>query len=145
MSRLTRAPLDVARLLANLSDPGLGGTVVFLGSVRRGADDGPVAAIDYSAHEEMAEAELERIIGEGLSRWPAARIAVEHRLGRVPAGEASIAVIAASAHRAEAFDACRWVIEEIKRRLPVWKKETLEDGTARWRGNDGSKGPAAIA
>ena len=145
MTRLTRAPLEIARLLTRVSDPQLGGTAIFLGSVRRGPDDGPVTAIDYSAYEEMADAELQRIIGEGLGRWPGARIAVEHRLGRIPAGEASLAVVAASAHRAEAFDVCRWTVEEIKRRLPIWKKEILDGGTAQWRGNDGSKGPAAVA
>jgi molybdopterin synthase catalytic subunit len=145
VSRLTRGPLDVARLVASVSGAGLGGTAVFLGSVRRSADDGPVAAIDYSAYEDMAESELERIITEGLSRWPTAHITVEHRLGRIPVGEASIAVVAASAHRAEAFDACRWVIEEIKRRLPIWKKEIFEDGTTGWGGNDGTRDPATVA
>jgi len=107
--------------------------------VRRGTQDGPVSAIEYSAYDEMAEAEMDRILTESLSRWPATRVAVQHRLGRIPAGEASIAIVAASPHRAEAFDACRYVIEEIKRRLPVWKKEVFEDGSATWRGNDGTR------
>ena len=145
MTRLTRTPIDVASLLATVADVGLGGTAVFLGSVRRGAEDGPVAAIEYSAYEEMAEAELERIVREGTQRWPAARIDVLHRLGRIPAGEASIAVVAAAPHRSEAFDACRYVIEEIKQRLPIWKKEINENGSAVWRGNDGTKCPAAVA
>jgi molybdopterin synthase catalytic subunit len=145
MSRLTRAPIDVAGLLATVSDPGLGGTALFLGSVRRSSEDGEVAAIEYSAYEEMAEAELERIILEGTQRWPACRIDVRHGLGRIPAGEASIAVVAAAPHRAEAFDACRYLTEEIKRRLPIWKKEINENGSAVWRGNDGTKGPAAVA
>jgi molybdopterin synthase catalytic subunit len=145
MNRLTRAPIDVADLLAAVSDPRLGGTAVFLGSVRRGAEDGAVAAIEYIAYEEMAEAELERIVLEGTERWPVSRIEVRHRLGRIPAGEASIAVVAAAPHRAEAFAACRYVIEEVKGRLPVWKKEIDENGSAVWRGNDGTKGPAAVA
>ena len=145
MSRLTRAPIDVAGLLASIADPGLGGTAVFLGSVRKGAEDGPVTAIEYSAYEEMAEGELARIVQEANQRWQVCRIEVRHRLGLIPAGEASIAVVAAAPHRAEAFDACRYVIEEVKRRLPIWKKEIGEDGSAVWRGNDGSKGPAAVA
>jgi molybdopterin synthase catalytic subunit len=145
MIRLTRTAIDVADLLAGLVDPGLGGTAIFVGSVRRGSDDGAVVAIEYSAYEEMAEAELERILREGSDRWPVCRIDVRHRLGRIPTGEASIAVAAAAPHRAEAFDACRYVVEEIKKRLPIWKKEIHEDGSASWRGNDGTKGPAALA
>jgi molybdopterin synthase catalytic subunit len=145
MSRLTRDRLDVAAVLAAVSDSSLGGTALFLGSVRRGEGDGPVRAIEYSAYEGMAEAELERIIDEGRRRWAAARIEVQHRLGTIPAGEASIIVIAATPHRADAFEACRYVIEEVKRRLPIWKKEIFEDGSASWRGNDGTRGPATVA
>ena len=135
VSRLTRSRIDVAEILNAMSDPGLGGTVVFLGSVRQGADDGPVTAIEYSAYDDMALAELERIIGEARERWAGCRVEVQHRLGIIPAGEASIAVLAAAPHRAEAFEASRFVIEEIKKRLPIWKKEILQDGTAQWRGN----------
>lgn len=130
---LTREPIDVAALVASLADPGLGGTVVFLGSVRRGPDDGPVEGIEYSAYEAMAGAEFDRIVAEAATRWPAARFAARHRVGWVPTGEPSIAVAAAAPHRAEAFAACRFVIEEAKRRVPVWKKERLDDGSARWR------------
>ena len=110
-----------------------------MGTVRRGPDDGAVHSIDYSAYESMAEAELERIVREGMERWPEARIAVQHRLGVVATGEASVAVAAGAPHRAAAFAACRWVIEEIKHRLPVWKHERLDDGTARWREHAGAE------
>jgi molybdopterin synthase catalytic subunit len=143
VSRLTRAGIDVAELLNAISDPGLGGTVVFLGSVRQGAEDGPVEAIEYSAYDEMAVAELDRIIGEAQDRWKACRVEVQHRLGRIPVKEASIAVVVAAPHRGEAFEACRYVIEQIKVRLPIWKKEIFQNGSAGWRGNDGSRGPAA--
>ena len=89
--------------------------------------------------------ELARIIAEALTRWPESRVEVQHRLGEISAGEASIAVVAASPHRAEAFDVCRYVIEEIKVRLPIWKKEIFEDGSSAWRGNDSSRGPVATA
>ncbi len=133
MDYLTRDRIDVGRLLEVVTDDGRGGTVVFLGSVRRGARDGPVAAIDYDAYEEMARAEFERIIAAALERWPEAGFAAQHRLGEVPRGEPSIAVVAAAGHRAEAFEACRWVIDEAKRRLPIWKKERFDDGSERWR------------
>lgn len=131
---LTRRPIDPAALLASVSDSGLGGTTLFLGTVRRGPQDGPVASIEYTAYDEMVVAEFDRILAEARERWPGGRVAVCHRLGTVPVGEASIAVAVAMPHREDAFAACRYVIEEVKRRLPVWKQETLDDGTRRWQG-----------
>lgn len=95
------------------------------------SDDG-VTAIDYSAYEQMALEEIERILTEAGTRWPDARVTLQHRLGVIPAGEASIAIAAAAPHRDEAFTACRYVIEEVKKRLPIWKKEMHADGTATW-------------
>ena len=132
-SYLTRTAIQPAELLAAVSDPALGGSVLFLGSVRRSEEDGPVAPIEYAAYEAMVAAELERIIGEARERWPAARLAAIHRVGTIPAGEASIGIAAALPHRAEAFAACRYVIEEIKRRLPVWKREVFDDGRRDWK------------
>ncbi len=93
-------------------------------------------AIEYSAYEEMVEAEFVKIVAETASRWPGARVTGRHRLGLVPVGEVSIALVAAAPHRAEAFAACRHAVEEAKKRLPVWKKELFTDGTAAWRDND---------
>ena len=91
-----------------------------------------MSAIEYSAYPEMVEAEFDRILADARERWAAARIAVRHRMGVIPAGDASIAIAAAAPHRAEAFDACRFVIEEVKKRLPIWKKELRVDGTKVW-------------
>lgn len=135
VSPLTGEPIDTAALVGSVGDPAYGGTVLFVGSVRRSEEDGPVNAIEYSAYEAMAEAEIGRILTEAEARWPGVRLGVRHRIGRVPVGEASVAVAAAMPHRAEAFDAARYVIEEIKRRLPVWKQEHFEDGNRRWRSN----------
>jgi len=132
MRYLTRDPLSVERLLADVSAPERGGTCVFLGTVRNGPEEQGVTAIEYSAYEEMVEAEFGRLLTDAEARWPEARIAVRHRLGVIPSGEASIAIAAAAPHRAEAFAACRFVIEEVKRRIPVWKKELHEDGTEVW-------------
>lgn len=129
----TREPIDLAALLRAVTDAGHGGTVVFLGSVRRSDDDGPVEGIDYSAYEEMLDEEFGRILAEAEGRWSGVGLAARHRVGYVPTGEPSIAVVASAAHRDEAFAACRWVVDEAKRRLPVWKKERFDDGTARWR------------
>ena len=89
-------------------------------------------AINKTLHDEMARDEIVRMMEEAQSRWPAAKIIVQHRLGLVPAGEASIAIVAAAPHRDEAFAACRYVIEEVKKRLPIWKKEIHADGTSTW-------------
>lgn len=138
---LTRNPIDPAVLLAEVGGPGRGGTTLFVGSVRQSPEDGPVVEIDYTAYEPMAEAEFERILREASDRWPEARIAARHRLGVVPLGEASVVVAAAAPHRGQSFDACRWVIEEVKRRLPVWKRERLADGAEQWSDNAGARHP----
>jgi molybdopterin synthase catalytic subunit len=136
MQYVTRRPIDVHALLSQVADPALGGTAMFLGSVRRGEDDGPVDAIDYSAYQDMVETEFAKIVEEAAAQWPGVRVVGAHRIGLVPAGEPSIAVVAAAPHRAEAFAACRHTIEEAKKRLPVWKKEIFTDGTEAWRNND---------
>ena len=134
MTYLTREPLAAEQLVREVAAPELGGTCVFLGTVRNGPEDGEggVAAIEYTAYAEMADAELDRMLAEARGRWPDARVAVRHRVGTIRVGEASIAIAAAAPHRAQAFEACRYVIEEVKRRLPVWKQELRADGTATW-------------
>jgi molybdopterin synthase catalytic subunit len=119
-------------MLRELASPERGGTCVFLGSVRNGPEESGVTEIEYSAYDAMADAEIERIVTEAQQQWPGVRVALRHRVGRVPVGEASIAIVAAAPHRAEAFAACRHVIEAVKRRLPIWKKEYRIDGTAAW-------------
>lgn len=109
---------------------------MFLGTVRRSREDGPIEAIEYTAYEEMAGPELDRIESEAIQRWPNARVALVHRLGLIPTGEVSVAAVAAAPHRDEAFAACRYLIEELKRRVPIWKKEILEGGGERWRENE---------
>jgi len=132
MAYLTRSPISLDTLLGEVSAPEHGGTCVFLGTVRNGPDEQGVTAIEYSAYEEMVEVEFGRLLEDAGARWPEARVAVRHRLGVIPSGEASIAIAAAAPHRAQAFEACRFVIEEVKRRIPVWKKELRVDGTATW-------------
>jgi molybdopterin synthase catalytic subunit len=133
-SWLTERPIDFARVLARVAAESCGGTAVFLGTVRRGPEDGEIEGIEYSAYGEMAEAEFERIVAEARARWPMARVALEHRLGYVPTGEPSIVIAASAPHRAEAFAACHYVIEETKARVPLFKRERLVSGGARWVG-----------
>jgi len=131
MMHLTRHPIDVADLLAAVQSAERGGTCVFLGTVR---NDDDVTGIEYSAYDDMALAEIERILAEARDRWPESRVILQHRLGLIPVGEASIAIAAAAPHRDAAFAACRYVIEEVKKRLPIWKKELRGDGSATWVG-----------
>ena len=129
---LTDHPLDAAALLAEVASSSCGGTSLFLGTVRRSVEDGDIEGIEYSAYPEMAEAEFDRIVAEVASRWPMARVALRHRTGFIPTGEASIAVAVACPHRGEAYEASRYIVEQTKKRVPIWKKERYASGTARW-------------
>jgi molybdopterin synthase catalytic subunit len=130
-SFLTRTPVDLGTLVAEVGDADRGGVVTFLGLVRNHHQGRGVRSLEYSAYEPMADAEAARIVAEAESRWPI-RVAMRHRLGSLLIGDIAIAIAAAGAHRAEAFEACRYVIEETKRRLPIWKKEFYEDGSVGW-------------
>ena len=142
VTHAVRGPLDLRQLVAQVSAPDRGATASFLGTVRAGPDDGPVVRIEYTAYEEMLDEEFDRITAETEARWPGAAVAAQHRLGSVPLGDASIAIAVGAPHRAAALDACRYVIEQAKHRLPVWKREILADGATRWRDNDGGRVPA---
>jgi molybdopterin synthase catalytic subunit len=128
---LTTAPLEISGLIAEVAGPDRGAVATFLGLVRDHHEGRRVQRLEYSAYPEMAEAEAARILAEAGDRWPV-RIAARHRTGMLEIGEAAVAVAVGSAHRGEAFDACRHVIEELKRRVPIWKKEFYADGTVGW-------------
>jgi molybdopterin synthase catalytic subunit len=131
MSYLTAAPLDLGRLVSRVVSPERGGVATFIGVVRNHHDGRSVLRLEYSAYDAMAEAECDRIVTEAERQWPV-HVAVEHRTGQLEVGDAAVMIAAAGAHRHEAFDACRYVIEEVKRRVPIWKREHFEDGTASW-------------
>ncbi len=132
MSRfLTREPIDIATLVAATAAPDRGGVATFLGLVRDHHEGRRVRRLEYSAYEPMAEAEAARIVAEAEGRWPVG-IAFQHRLGTLEVGDTAVGVAAAGAHRDEAFEACRYVIEQTKRRVPIWKKEHFEDGSVAW-------------
>ena len=127
MSYLTDRPIDVARLLAEVR-PGDGGVALFLGVVRDNDSGHRVDRILYEAYVEMAETTMSALAEELRIAHPEARIAMVHRTGLLAIGEASVAVVASSPHRAEAFAACRAAIDRIKETVPVWKKEFGPDG-----------------
>jgi molybdopterin synthase catalytic subunit len=131
MRRVTRAELNAAALAAAVSSPRHGAVATFVGVVRAVHAGRRVRGIEYDCFVPFAEKELARILAEAENKWPA-RVEAVHRVGALRVGEASVAVAAASMHRPEAFAACRWTIDEIKRRLPVWKKEQYVSGEGRW-------------
>jgi molybdopterin synthase catalytic subunit len=131
-SALTHAPIDAAELLARVGHDEDGAAILFLGTVRNHADDRPVTGITYEAYEEMASPVLAEIAAEAAEILGSDRLAVVHRIGELEVGEHSVAIAASSPHRAQVYEASRYVIEEIKKRLPVWKKEHYADGRDAW-------------
>lgn len=130
MLRIVDGPIDVAAVRAAVDDPGFGAVLVFEGVGRNDFEGRPVAALEYEAWNEVAEAALGLIAAEVKDRWPGARLAVVHRTGRVAIGEASIVVAVGAPHRDEAYQASRYAIDTLKLRLPIWKKELYADGSA---------------
>lgn len=139
-TRITAEPLDGGTLLSDLGGVEDGGVALFLGRVRSRNGGRNVVRLTYDAYPEMAELELGRICEDVAARYPLGELRAVHRTGSLVPGEVSVGVAAAAPHRGDAFAACRAVIEEIKRRLPVWKLEAYEDGTERWL--DGTPAPA---
>ena len=144
MAYLTSDPIDLNPLLDSAQSPARGGVASFIGTVRDHHGGRPVLWLDYSAYAPMAEAEIARIVAEAESRWDVG-VAVQHRIGRLEIGDTAVAIAAGSAHRDEAFVACRYVIEELKRRVPIWKKEYFADGTVEWVGEAGKRGSGEAA
>ena len=131
MSFLTSQPIDITALAAAVVAPERGAIVTFSGLVRNHHARREVLSLSYSAYGPMAEAVCADVVREAETKWPV-QVALAHRLGEVPIGESAVAIVVGSAHRSAAFDACRWVIDEIKSRVPIWKRERYADGTEAW-------------
>jgi molybdopterin synthase catalytic subunit len=125
---ITTAPLDVAALIAAVDSTGTGAVASFVGLVRDHNQGRRVLHLEYDAYEPLARRGLERIREEAAARWPRVHLAIHHRIGRLAIGEASVAIVAASPHRADAFSACRYAIERIKQIVPIWKHEYFDGG-----------------
>jgi molybdopterin synthase catalytic subunit len=128
MFRVTDKKIDVQMLVDFVTDPEAGAIATFIGTTRNNNEGRTVIALDYEAYPEMAEKELTRIGAEAAQRWPIRRMAILHRLGPVKIGEASVVIAVSAAHRDAAFAASRFAIEEIKKTVPIWKKEVYEGG-----------------
>ena len=130
---LTRSPLDVAALAAEVAAPGRGAAVLFVGTVRNRHAGRAVAGIDYAGYEAMAEATLAAIERELAAEHDGLALRIVHRLGELAVGEASLAIAAAAPRRDAAFAAARRALERVKREAPIWKRERYADGGAAWR------------
>lgn len=129
---LVRVPIDAEGLRAAVAAPEAGANVVFLGTAR-GVTDGVVTSgLEYEAHEPLAAAALGRLCADAVGRFGLVACAVEHRLGRICVGEASVGIAASAAHRAAAFAAAQWLMERIKLEVPIWKCEEFADGSRAW-------------
>lgn len=131
-ARITTDVVSAATCIADVEDTACGGIVTFSGTVRNHHNGRDVVKLEYECAEKLAQAELLRIVQECAATHRVQRISVAHRYGELMPGEAAVVIAAASPHRAEAFAACRAVIEQIKRRVPIWKHEHYTDGSAEW-------------
>ena len=132
VGRLTREPIEGAALVHEVARPAHGAILLFLGVVREVNDGRTVTGIEYSAYEAMAASELQLVASEAVARYGDADVVIVHRLGELGLEETSVGIAAAHAHRDEAYQLSRWVIDELKRRVPIWKREHYADGTREW-------------
>jgi molybdopterin synthase catalytic subunit len=130
--RITQDPVDAKDFLSAQARPSCGAVASFVGIVRDHDHGKAVKALFYECYPSMAEKELEAIVREAHRRWTLEDVRVIHRVGLLKIGDVAVAIAVFSAHRDEAFLACRYVIEQIKERAPIWKKQIFEDGTAEW-------------
>jgi molybdopterin synthase catalytic subunit len=124
--------IDVTALMTEVGGTHNGATLAFIGTVRDVNDGREVSGMEYTAYRAMAERELETIASEAAERFATEDVAVEHRIGVLELGEASVAIVVAHPHRGAAYDASRYIIEQLKQRVPIWKLEHYVDGTREW-------------
>ena len=139
---ITRDPIDTAAVANTLKKPEDGATAIFEGIVRNNTRGRQTLYLDYESYEAMALKKLEELAQQALADFKIRDVALVHRLGRIEIGETSVLIVVASAHRGAAFDACRWLIDTLKRTVPIWKKEYFIDGAV-WA--DGEPFPADIS
>ena len=128
MIKITEKAIDVQKVIDTASSLGAGAVNVFVGTVRNNAHGKNVLWLEYEAYETMAVAEIKKIIDEASHRWPLLGWAISHRIGTLKPGEVSVVVAVSSPHRRESFEACQYVIDTLKEKAPIWKKEVFEDG-----------------
>lgn len=134
MYEIVSQPIDAAAVAAAVAHPGTGATVTFIGTTRDHNDGRRVIRLEYEAYPEMALTEMRRIGEIARQRWPIERVAIVHRIGVVPLGEASVVIAVSARHRRAAFEACHFAIDRLKEVVPIWKKEHFEGGEV-WIGS----------
>lgn len=132
MIQLTSEAIDTASLVEHVTHPHAGAIVLFVGTTREFSAGRQTVALDYEAYLDMAEQRLTTLEAEARRRWPVIECAMVHRLGRVPLAEASVAVAVSTPHRGDAFAAGQWLIDSLKRDVPIWKREQWADGSTEW-------------
>ena len=128
MIKITEKPIDIQKVIDTVSSLGAGAVNVFVGTVRNVANGKKVVWLEYEIYESMAVSEIRKIIDEASHRWPLQGCAVSHRIGTLKPGEVSVAIAVSSPHRKDSFDACQFIIDTLKEKVPIWKKEIFEDG-----------------
>lgn len=129
---ITEEPIDYAALTEQVRSHACGAVVLFMGTVREMTGGKQTVALDYEAYPEMADKTMQQLIDEARAQWDVHSIAIEHRVGHLTLGEISVAIAVSSAHRKEAFEAGRFLIDRLKEIVPIWKKENWSDGTTEW-------------
>ena len=142
MIQLTHDPIDFVALTESVRSVQAGAVVLFLGTVREMTHGRQTVALDYDAYPEMATAKLHELESEARSRWPVIEAGLVHRLGHLNLGDISVAVAVSCPHRHQAFDAGRFLIDQLKEIVPIWKKENWSDGSTEWV-HPGTGEPAA--
>jgi molybdopterin synthase catalytic subunit len=128
MIKITEKSIDVQKVIDTACSLGAGAVNVFVGTVRNTAHAKNVLWLEYEAHESMAVAEIRKIIDEASHRWPLLGWGVSHRIGTLKPGEVSVVVAVSTPHRKDSFEACQYIIDNLKEKAPIWKKEVFEDG-----------------
>ena len=125
---ISATPLNILQCINWVIAPGCGGVDVFIGTVRNTTKGKRVVRLDFEAYETMAVSEMQKLAEQAIKQWPVQRVAIHHRTGSLAVGEVPVIIAVAAAHRDAAFDACRYLIDTLKKTVPIWKKEIFEDG-----------------
>jgi molybdopterin synthase catalytic subunit len=131
-SSISRRTVDPFKIAQSVADDSAGATVIFVGTIRNTSEGKKVKNLEYQVYKEMAEKKMTEIEAEVMKRWPVKKVRMVHRHGTLSVGEVSVVVAVSSEHRAEAFDACRYAIDRIKKTLPLWKREIEAGGRKEW-------------
>lgn len=145
IARIVHEPIDLEDLVGQVQRPECGAVGTFLGVVREPNLGHRTLYVDYHAYPEMAQKVMSEIAAEAAARWQIGEVAIVHRIGRLAVGETSVAIVISAPHRADALEATSYAIEEVKKRVPIWKKETFEGGEVWIEGDSGAAPPAGAA